>query len=115
MAYPGSPKINVPTKEIYRELDRKRALNLNAGTGPSVYPNIKAMLFNRLEEAAFSKYPQVFRVKKILLKEAGLENALMSGSGSAIFGLVDSRKEGLRIAKGFSRFKDWKVFVVKTK
>lgn len=109
------PKINVPTKEIYREFDKGRGLNVNAGTGSGVYPNIKAMLFNRLEEAAFRRYPQVREVKEILLKEAGLENALMSGSGSAVFGLVDSRKEGLKIAKRVSRFKDWKIFVVKTK
>lgn len=109
------PKINVPTKEIYQEFDKGRGLNVNAGTGSGVYPNIKAMLFNRLEEAAFRRYPQVREVKEILLKEAGLENALMSGSGSAVFGLVDSRKEGLRIAKRVSRFKDWKIFVVKTK
>lgn len=109
------PKINVPTKEIYREFDTFGGLNPNAGTDPGVCPNIKAMLFNRLEEAAFRRYPQVREVKEILLKEAGLENALMSGSGSAVFGLVDSRKEGLRIAKRVSRFKDWKIFVVKTK
>ncbi|HLD40734.1 MAG TPA: 4-(cytidine 5'-diphospho)-2-C-methyl-D-erythritol kinase, partial [Candidatus Omnitrophota bacterium] len=66
-------------------------------------------------EAAFRLYPQVSKVKEVLFKEAGLGSALMSGSGSAVFGLVDSRKEGLRIAKRVSRFKDWKVFVVKTK
>ena len=139
------PGINAPTKEIYQEFDKERALNFKAGTrlaalasqrsplgarlsakpreaegsrgkpraDPGVCSDIKAMLFNRLEEAAFRRYPQVREVKEILLKEAGLENALMSGSGSAVFGLVDSRKEGLRIAKGFSRFKDWKIFVVK--
>lgn len=109
------PKINVPTKEIYQEFDKGRGLNPDAGTDPGACPNIKAMLFNRLEEAAFRRYPQVREVKEILLKEAGLENALMSGSGSAVFGLVDSRKEGLKIAKRVSRFKDWKIFVVKTK
>lgn len=120
------PKINVPTKEIYQELDKdfagarglkadKRAFNLKVGTDPSVCPNINAMLFNRLEEAAFRLYPQVSKVKEVLFKEAGLGSALMSGSGSAVFGLVDSRKEGLRIAKGLNRFKDWKVFVVTTK
>lgn len=109
------PKINVPTKEIYQEFDKGRGLNPDVGTDPGACPNIKAMLFNRLEEAAFRRYPQVREVKEILLKEAGLENALMSGSGSTVFGLVDSRKEGLKIAKRVSRFKDWKIFVVKTK
>lgn len=109
------PKINAPTKEIYREFDKGRGLNVKAGTTRGRYPNVKEILFNRLEEAAFRRYPQVREVKEILLKEAGLENALMSGSGSAVFGLVDSRKEGLKIAKRVSRFKDWKIFVVKTK
>lgn len=109
------PGINAPTKEIYQEFDKGRGLNVKSRARLGVYPNVKKILFNRLEEAAFRRYPQVAKVKEILFKENGLEGALMSGSGSAVFGLVDSRKEGLRIAKGFSRFKDWKVFVVTTR
>ena len=48
-------------------------------------------MFNRLEEVTFRRYPQVDRLKRDL-EARGVINVLMSGSGSAVFGIVESRK-----------------------
>ena len=70
-------------------------------------------MFNRLEEVTFKRYPQVGRLKRDL-EAQGIRGVLMSGSGSAVFGIVGSRKGGLRIAKILQRSKNLKVFVAET-
>lgn len=118
------PRLNVSTACIYRDLDKarkvagnKRTFGLlrikNAPVKGSSSLRIKDILFNRLEEVTFKRYPQVERLKRDL-KAQGLKNALMSGSGSAVFGMVEGRKGGLKIAKILRRSKNLKVFVAAT-
>lgn len=109
------PRLNVSTALIYRDLDglcrkpgKKTAFGLN-----SSLPRVKDILFNRLEEATFNRYPQVGRLKRDL-EALGLNGVLMSGSGSAVFGITESRKGGLRIAKILKRSRNLKVFVAET-
>lgn len=115
------PKLNVSTARIYRDLDKSRAQTGNKkyfGSDKIKKAGLKKfevgdILFNRLEEVTFRRYPQVGRLKRDLAAR-GLRNALMSGSGSAVFGMVESRKGGLRIAKILQRSKNLKVFVAET-
>ena len=109
------PKENISTERIYSDFDRlNRAkycqrlqpLKLRGGS-------VTQVLFNRLEEVTFKEHPIVKEIKERLMA-AGLNSVLMSGSGSAVFGIVNSRREGLEIAKIFGRFKNFKVFVVRT-
>ncbi|WP_027185094.1 4-(cytidine 5'-diphospho)-2-C-methyl-D-erythritol kinase [Desulfovibrio inopinatus] len=44
------------------------------------------MLYNSFEEVVFSQYPEICRLKEILLTNGAL-GALMTGSGAAVFGL----------------------------
>ena len=53
-------------------------------------------LFNRFESLVFPDHPELLRLKDALL-EAGATGALMSGSGSSVFGLAASRAQGLKI------------------
>lgn len=114
------PDISVSTKGIYRELDRlgRNSLNVDKrrcrafGAG-SRGLEIDKILFNSLEEITFKKYPKVKELKESLIAH-GVKNVLMSGSGSAVFGIVNSRKEGLEAAKFFKPCKDLRVFVVRT-
>ncbi len=72
------------------------------------------LLFNSLEKVTIGLYPEVKRIKDTLLK-LGLSGALMSGSGPAVFTIVPSGKDALRIAKIIgNKNKGWRVFVVKT-
>lgn len=109
------PNVKVSTKEIYRSLDRQG--KRNSGNRHILTEHLKdfdsLIFFNRLEEITFRKYPKVKEIRD-KLQELKVKNVLMSGSGSAVFGIVDSRKEGLRLAEFFKRFKSLKVFVVRT-
>ena len=117
-------KLNVSTALIYRDLDvsrqqtgNKKAFGSsrikNLRTNGSSSLRVKDILFNRLEEVTFRKYPQVGRLKRDL-EAQGIRDVLMSGSGSAVFGMVESRKGGLRIAKILQRSKNLRVFVAET-
>jgi len=116
------PKIHVSTPLIYRRFDdfaglTKPASNVKilssalAKTGLSLNPGL---LFNSLEQVTIKIYPQVRQVKDALLS-LGLTSVLMSGSGPAVFALVSSGKEALRLA-GILRkkHKSWRVFTVST-
>ena len=115
------PQLNVSTALIYRDLDISREHTAHKDalsplkikrTGLHKF-KVKDILFNRLEEVTFKRYPQVGRLKRDL-EAQGIRGVLMSGSGSAVFGIVGSRKGGLRIAKILQRFKNLKVFVAET-
>ena len=116
------PDFKVSTPEIYQEFDtqintdKKTQINtdlrIDNGADLDKVP-IKRVLFNRLEEVTFKKYPQVKKLKENLMAQ-GINNVLMSGSGGAVFGVVNSRKEGLGLARIFKPFRGLEVFVVKT-
>lgn len=53
------------------------------------------LLENDLEETVFRTYPQIEAIKN-LIQEQGSELTLMSGSGSAVFGLFRDRKKAER-------------------
>ena len=52
--------------------------------------------FNRFEELVFPDHPELPGLKQDLLR-AGAAAALMSGSGSAVFGVAGSREQGTQI------------------
>ena len=52
-------------------------------------------LFNDLEEAVFRLHPRLTEIKQRLL-DAGAAGALVSGSGSCLFGLFESKAAALR-------------------
>ncbi|WP_027623643.1 4-(cytidine 5'-diphospho)-2-C-methyl-D-erythritol kinase [Clostridium lundense] len=85
------PNFGVSTKEVYKEIDNKSVLN---------HPNIEIMIkavenndlksvcsnmVNVLENVTVERYPELNFIKEEVLNFKGL-GALMSGSGSTIFG-----------------------------
>ncbi|XOV67222.1 MAG: 4-(cytidine 5'-diphospho)-2-C-methyl-D-erythritol kinase [Fluviicola sp.] len=54
-------------------------------------------LVNSFEQHAFSKFPELEKIKQSLLEE-GAFYAAMSGSGSSIFGLFEERPDGSDLA-----------------
>lgn len=114
------PNVKVLTKDIYQALDKPNDGQSVLRPGLTedqllrqVHIQPGAVSFNRLEETTFKKYPEVKKIKEHL-ENLRVKNVLMSGSGSAVFGIVNSRKEGLRLARFFRRSKNLKIFVVKT-
>ncbi|PKN00286.1 MAG: 4-(cytidine 5'-diphospho)-2-C-methyl-D-erythritol kinase [Elusimicrobia bacterium HGW-Elusimicrobia-2] len=82
------------TKRVYEYFDR---LPEGDFCGPSYKMPGRAVFYNALEEAAFRLRPEIEAKKKKLL-EAGAEKALMTGSGSAVFGIFKT----LAVAKKFA-------------
>ena len=57
---------------------------------------------NDFEPVVFDHYPSVHKVKEVLFEEGALF-ASLSGSGSAVFGLFDTRQEAEKAIQRFSR------------
>jgi 4-diphosphocytidyl-2-C-methyl-D-erythritol kinase len=105
LVFPGFP---VSTAEVYKRLSvpltkrasiRKIESELVGGTSPRVWAR---HLFNRLEEVVLPKCP-ILRELKEKLVSLGCAGALMSGSGSSVFGVVSSRRQGERVARRLRR------------
>lgn len=118
------PDVTVSTQKIYQEFDRNADIRVcrpadrdyggrTRRISQKGHFRIDKILFNRLEETTFKRYPMVKKLKEELIMQ-GLSHTLMSGSGGSVFGIVRSRKEGLRIAEHFHHRKGVKTFVVKT-
>lgn len=99
----AKPDINVSTKFVYE--------NLHADT-LSYHPDIDGMveaikagdltgitdrLGNVLETVTVREYPVIDTIKK-LMKGAGAENALMSGSGPTVFGIFTEEEAAVKAA-----------------
>lgn len=112
------PRVFVSTKEVFQSLrfplTKKRSCHrmitsLALGRPPREWA---PLLFNRLEEVVLKKVPAVARAKHALL-DAGCLGALMSGSGSSVFGVAASQRQGenvrQRLASG-----PWDVWLVRS-
>lgn len=60
--------------------------------------SLRQMVFNDLEKGVVEKYRIVAEIKEMLL-ENGAEIALMSGSGSVVFGVFHSEEEALQASR----------------
>jgi 4-diphosphocytidyl-2-C-methyl-D-erythritol kinase len=99
IAYPGFP---VATGFVYQNFQAKltKPIANTSITSPLKKPfGQRRLLVNDLETVTLARYPRIGFLKARLLDE-GAAGALMSGSGSAVFGLFDSRGKA---ARAFSR------------
>lgn len=110
---PSAPKINlvlikpyqgVNTAQAYRTFDQEGTFShldyaawqkaLTTGTTENLVP----LMYNALESASIKLLPEIAWVKEELLKQEGCMGALMSGSGSAVFGVIQTKEQAQRIA-----------------
>ncbi|NJK58975.1 MAG: 4-(cytidine 5'-diphospho)-2-C-methyl-D-erythritol kinase [Oscillatoriales cyanobacterium SM2_1_8] len=102
--------LSVATPEAYRIFREEGLLAVRSGeqlhrflgawaTGQP--EAIAPHLFNDLERAVLPRHPEILALKNQLM-DAGAIGALMSGSGSAVFGLVPDADAGHRIAQACS-------------
>jgi 4-diphosphocytidyl-2-C-methyl-D-erythritol kinase len=59
-------------------------------------------LYNSFEEVVFGHYPELLDMKKMML-QLGASGALLSGSGSCVFCIVEERDSARAIASQFSK------------
>lgn len=102
------PKVSVSTPYVFKHLNAAEIKEhpdidgLIRSLGQGDLKGIVAKMGNVLEEITFEGYPQVAHVKEAIL-ETGAIGAMMSGSGSAVFGIYEDRKTCQKAAKTLGR------------
>ena len=101
------PDINISTSWAYKNFNfilTNRIKNINLSN--LIKKNIlkfRNLIFNDLEIPVFSKYPQLREIKENLYK-SGAEFALMSGSGSCLYGLFKDKNKAEKVSEKFKEF-----------
>ena len=113
------PFNGVNTSEAYRMFDEVGEFSiLDMGSWSDCLQKgdieqIGKMMSNCLELPGFLLVPEVKRIKELLL-EGGCWGALMSGSGSAVFGILPDSKTGFRIRESLAHEGFNETWLVKT-
>ncbi|MBU1713461.1 MAG: 4-(cytidine 5'-diphospho)-2-C-methyl-D-erythritol kinase [Proteobacteria bacterium] len=106
--YPG---FGVSTKDIYNNLNLRLTNCKNKlKNSPFERKFDPELLCNDLESVTASRHPEINEVKEALLKK-GAEGALMSGSGSSVFGLFPDDDSAIRANNALSMNHKWRVFL----
>ncbi len=88
------PPVHVSTAEAYANITpQKSRLSLKGLVGFAV-GKWKGNILNHFERYVFAEHPEVAQIKQTLYDQ-GATFALMSGSGSAVYGLFRSEKKGM--------------------
>jgi 4-diphosphocytidyl-2-C-methyl-D-erythritol kinase len=104
-----SPKdIHVPTPDAYRWLHAPELASLTKSAVNHKLFEFCALcwsaqgepLSNDFEEAVFRRHPRLSRIRRALL-QGGASEALLAGSGSAVFGVFPSPAKARRAVVGF--------------
>ncbi len=67
------------------------------------------LMSNDFEPVVFGLFPEIERAKKALMK-AGARCAMLSGSGSSVFGVFDKESEAVRACEALKAETGWQVF-----
>jgi len=113
------PKIKISTTNVYKNLkfmltnEVIRSKIIQDVIKEGDLEKVSKLLYNTLEKIVFPQYPVIKRLKDELLN-AGALGALMSGSGSSIFGIVKTELEAINISNKL-KGGDELIFVTKNK
>jgi len=113
LVYPG---FGLSTAQVYANLNlrltkcEKKIRNFSFKNGDFI---VSEHLCNDLESAVMPQHPVIAELKSRLLN-SGAQGALMSGSGSTVFGLFADMADGQRAAEAFRQVKAYQVFVTET-
>ncbi|MDR0676960.1 MAG: 4-(cytidine 5'-diphospho)-2-C-methyl-D-erythritol kinase [Elusimicrobiota bacterium] len=74
--------------------------------------DVEKDMFNNFEEISIEVAPEITEIKKSLL-DFGAINSLMSGSGSSVFGIVNSSQKATEIKKSIeNKYKNYYVWAI---
>jgi 4-diphosphocytidyl-2-C-methyl-D-erythritol kinase len=104
-----NPGIEVPTPWVYKTYDlhwtkQGRANTINGLRG-YLETDWNTVMVNDLEAVTAQRYPVVNRIKWKLMA-AGAQGALMSGSGSTVFGVFETMNEAAKVADKLAQTED---------
>jgi 4-diphosphocytidyl-2-C-methyl-D-erythritol kinase len=106
-----APGIHVSTREAYRDLD---AAGLTSGAAQSIISVFQSSVWdqgassseslgvNDFEAVVFARYPRLKALKQ-RLERLGASQALLSGSGSALFGIFGERGQAERARRSLGK------------
>ena len=109
-----NPGVHVSTAWVYQNLkltDRPELVKL-----PEFFSSIEdvcSILSNDLETVTIPEFPVIEEIKKQLLK-AGAAGAMMSGSGSTVFGLFRDRQSAEAAKDSLAKTEKWFTAAVET-
>lgn len=97
------PDINISTAWAYGKINLKNS-------HPDIKPDNQ---YNIFESAVFPVYPEIKKIKEKLIK-SGATSAMMSGSGSAVFGIFDNESAADKSKAGLNAYYQsvYKVYTV---
>jgi len=88
------PSFSLSTPEMYRRLDRIRRVfhpdtdGIITALGKGDLPGVSRRMYNVFEDVGGREFNTVKAIKSVLLEEGAL-GSVMTGSGSAVFGIFD--------------------------
>jgi 4-diphosphocytidyl-2-C-methyl-D-erythritol kinase len=112
------PGIHVSTAEAYRSLNLGLTSSARTHRIHTLYGQMrkgKALLtgiFNDFEDSILPAYPAILDAKRFL-EERGATAALLSGSGSSVFGFFSNEESAFAVSRAEAR-ETWRLFPAKT-
>ncbi|MGA7160328.1 MAG: 4-(cytidine 5'-diphospho)-2-C-methyl-D-erythritol kinase [Bacteroidota bacterium] len=100
-----TPTIHLSTAWAYGELSKRRQPTVRQAKfydgATCTVANISSLMENDFEDVVFNAYPEIARLKQELLSH-GAAFALLSGSGSSVFGLFNNETDARQAENFFS-------------
>ncbi len=112
LAVPPFPISTAWAYEAYDRLELPARKPAEISSRYGSLDDLRPLLENDLEEVALRRYPEMAAMKETLLAR-GARGALMSGSGSSMFGLFGSREEAEEARRRISWPAGWKTYVAR--
>ncbi len=85
------PNRSISTKDVYEKLKivlTKKENDIKLSVNFNTVHDVVNVLHNDLEKAAITMFPDIIRIKEMML-QAGAMGSMMSGSGSSVFGIFE--------------------------
>jgi 4-diphosphocytidyl-2-C-methyl-D-erythritol kinase len=115
-----APRVKISTAEAYKSLNAPALtkeiapVNLLISRAEADFPvSLPATLANDFEPAILVRHPEIVRARDALLG-AGARGAMLSGSGSSVFGIFESSEQAERARRALPVESGWQVFICET-
>ena len=115
-----APGVHVSTAEAYRALGApaltkvEPLVNLSVSRTEADFPDsLCGVWSNDFEAVVVRLYPEIGRARERLV-EAGAGSVMLSGSGSSVFGVFESKGEASRARETLRAETGWRVFACET-